>query len=643
MPTAKMTGTRIFAFICLGLALVTAALYWPTLHHGFIVYYDDNVYITDNPQVTAGLTGPGITWAFRTGYAANWHPLTWISHMLDCQLYGVNPAGHHLTNLLFHIANSLLLFLWLSRLTGTVWRSALVAALFAWHPVHVESVAWVAERKDVLSAFFWLLTLIAYTRYAHKRSNGEKPGATLDYLLALFFFACGLMSKPMVVTLPFVLLLLDYWPLARCSCFRPQVSGPEQSSTLNPQLSTKSVFGLIYEKLPFFALAGAGCVVTYFAQKSGGAFWSSNALPFNLRADNALMAYVRYISKTFWPSDLALIYPYPHRWPAGLVLGAALVLVIWSVLFLWRARPNPYLFTGWFWFLGTLVPTIGLVQVGVQSMADHYLYLPAIGLFILVAWGLNELVAFRPRWQPVVVLLATTALAGCLVQARIQLGFWQSSLTLFSHTVEVTTDNYAAYNCLGDVLEQAGLKDKARWFYTQSVLVQPDFPLGQFNLGMSLLANGQPAEASNHLAIAAQLMPHNPDVQYDFGIFLRQQGRPEDALARFQTAIRDKPDFPAALNDLAWILATDSDPKLRSGAEAVRHARRACDLTHNQQAALLMTLSAACAEAGRFPDAINAAQTARDLAATAGQKNLAVQNEELLRLYRAGKPYREKH
>ncbi|MFZ0825946.1 MAG: tetratricopeptide repeat protein [Verrucomicrobiia bacterium] len=623
----------------MGLALITAALYWPMLHHDFITFYDDSTYLTDNPHVNSGLSAPGVIWAFQSGYAANWHPLTWISLMLDCQLYGLNPWGHHLTNLLLHLANTLLLFLWLNQLTGALWRSAFVAALFAWHPVHVESVAWAAERKDVLSGFFWMLTLFAYTRYAQPRSRAEGRETNANssvqafdsrpsipsYLLALFFFACGLMSKPMVVTLPFVLLLLDYWPLNR---FKP------------PYLA-RTTAHLIVEKLPFFGLALAGSVITYSVQQAGGAFWSSNVLPLPLRAENALVVYVRYLSKIFWPTDLALIYPYPHRWPAMMVAGAALVLAMWSALFLWRARRNPYLFTGWFWYVGSLVPTIGLVQVGVQSMADRYLYLPSIGLFILVAWGLNELVNFHPSWHKPVVLFCSTALAGCLLVTQIQLSYWQNNLTIFLRTIRVTTDNYAAYTLLGNVLEKSGHQAEAMSLYSESVRVQPDFPMGQFNLGMLLLESGRAEEASNHLAIAAQLMPHNPEVQYDLGVFLRQRGNPTDAVARFQAALQARPDFPGALNELAWIRATSPDPKLRSGPDAVRLAKRACELTQNQQAALLTTLSAANAEAGRFPDAVAAAQKAAGLATAAGQNKIAAQNEELLKLYQAGKPYRE--
>jgi protein O-mannosyl-transferase len=466
--------------------------------------------------------------------------------------------------------------------------------------------------------------LLAYTRYAEK-STVHSPQSKVYYGLSLLTFAGGLMSKPMVVTLPFVLLLLDYWPLARFS----------------PPGSIRTALKLVVEKLPFFALALAGSIITYRVQQSGGAFWSSEVLPLPLRLENALMVYSRYLSKIFWPVDLALIYPYPHRWPAILLLSAALMLAAWSALFLWRARRNPHLLTGWLWFLGTLVPTIGLVQVGVQSMADRYLYLPGIGLFLAVAWGLNDFAQWLPPARKMVMLAGMAALAGCLVVTRVQLSCWQNSLTVLRHTVNVTTDNYAACNLLGNVLEKAGRKDQALQLYEESVRLQPDFPMGQFNLGMLLLETGQPAAASNHLAIAARLMPRHAEVQYDLGLFLRRYGSPADAIDRFRAALAARPDFPGALNDLAWILATAPDPKLRSGAEAVRLAERACALTQNRQAGYLTTLAAACAETGRYDDAIATIQTAAELARAAGQKEIVAQDDELLKSFRAQRALRK--
>jgi tetratricopeptide (TPR) repeat protein len=680
MFTAKLTKNQLSALICLALALVTTALYWPIIHHNF-VNFDDDDYITNNSHVQAGLTWAGVIWAFQTGAAANWHPLTWLSHMLDCQLYGLNPGGHHSTNLLFHVANTLLLFLWLRQLTGALWRSAFVAALFAWHPLHVESVAWAAERKDVLSAFFWMLALIAYTRYA-RESKVQGPKSKVFYGLSLLAFACGLMSKPMVVTLPFVLLLLDFWPLERFSSFKFQVSSSEESSTaprmpsgLNIQRSTESAFRLICEKLPFFALTLAASVVTYSVQTSGRTLWSPAERPFLSRVANALWAYERYISKTFWPADLSIFYPYPQYWPAGLAIGAALLLAMWSGLSIWRARQNPYLPVGWFWFLGTLIPTIGLVQVGSQSMADRYMYIPSVGLFILVAWGVNDFLNWRPHWRRITTFAGGVALAGCLVGTEIQLSYWQNSIKLFRHAIEVTTDNFVAYTCLGETLSDLGLKKEAMEFCGEAVKISPNSPVAQYNFGMALLQNDKLDEALAHLDAAGRLAPHNSEVQYNLGLFLLLHNKPDEAASHFaaalverpdfaeahyhlaqalsqqhkskeaifhyREALRLKPDFADALNELAWILATASDSGLRSGTEAVQLAKRACELAQNKQAAFLTTLSAAYAETGRFSDAIATAQIAGKLAQTAGQKKIAAQGGELLKLYQAGYPFRE--
>ena len=539
------TPKKNTAAVACALALITLALYLPMLRHGF-VNYDDPDYITGNKHVMAGLTWSSIVWAFQSGDAANWHPLTWISHMLDCQLFGLNPTGHHLTNLLFHTANTLLLFLLLNRLTGALWRSAFVAALFAWHPLHVESVAWASERKDVLSAFFWMLTLLAYTRYAQKRSLNPHP-STFSYFLALLMFACGLMSKPMIVTLPFVLLLLDFWPLQRfsLSAFRFPV-----------------FLRLFVEKIPFFALTVASCFITLLVQH--GARWSSTALTLDFRIANALMSYVRYLSKTFWPTDLALIYPYPHNWPPGGVIAAAVVLVMLSAIFVLQAKRFPYLAVGWFWFLGVLVPAIGLVQVGVQSMADRYTYLPSIGLFILVVWGLNDLLNSQPQKPLIVAIVGTLALAGCIAATTIQLSYWKNSLTIFLHTVKVTTDNYAGYDCLGKSLEDIGKTQQAASLYAQCVQLEPDYPMGQFDLGMALVEQNKPDDASNHLAAAVQLDPRNPVMQFDFGVFLSQHGQPDAAAAHFQAALAAQPDFPEAHEQLNLISQRTNAPPNRS-------------------------------------------------------------------------------
>jgi protein O-mannosyl-transferase len=532
----ELPRKQLIAAIGIALAAGTLALYSPTLFHAFI-NYDDPDYILDNPHVKAGLTWPGIVWAFKNSYAANWHPLTWISHMTDCQLFGLSPAGHHLINILFHATNTVLLFILLYNLTGAVWRSAFVAALFAWHPLHVESVAWASERKDVLSAFFWMLTLIFYARYAKARGSPKHLEAIMSYFLALLMFACGLMSKPMVVTLPFVLLLLDFWPLSRFA-------------DKDSRFSIKSFVGLILEKIPFFCLMLASCAITLFAQKN--ALWSAS-LPLDFRVANTAMAYVRYISKIFLPTDLALIYPYPHFWPQSGVIAAISVLVVLTLVFILAAKRCPYLIVGWLWFLGTLVPVIGLVQVGVQSMADRYTYLPAIGIFILVAWAANDLFKPSPEKVRICTLAGSAVLLACVVLTSFQLSYWRNSLTIFLHTVQATTDNYAADDCLGKTWENAGRLDRAQECYEEAVHLEPDFPMAQFDLGMNLLAMGHPADASNHLAIAVQLWPHNPDIQYDFGVFLWQRGNSGEAAKHFTAAMADRPDFTQARQILEQI------------------------------------------------------------------------------------------
>jgi protein O-mannosyl-transferase len=711
---------------CLLLVLLTLALYWPVTDHRFI-NFDDDQYVTGNFHVNAGLTWSGIVWAFQSGYAHNWHPLTWISHMLDCQLFGLNPAGHHLTNLLFHIANSVLLFLFLNRTTGTTWRSGFVAALFAWHPVHVESVAWVAERKDVLSTFFWMLTLLAYARFLEEsKARSPKPKVPGQkskgfYIGALLAFACGLMSKPMVVTLPFVLLLLDFWPLQRLNA---------------------STFPLRFvEKIPFFALALGSSTVTFLVQR--GAVAPLDTLPFSFRIANAMVSYLRYVSKVFWPADLAILYPIPALQSPGWVFSSIIFVLVCSVLFVWLARRYPYLFVGWFWYLGTLIPVIGLVQVGVQSMADRYLYIPGIGLFILMVWGFNALSVNWPQRKWIAAGTGIAVVAGCTLVCRAQLQYWQNSIVLFSHAKAVTPDNYVTDNHLGEafdateqfdraipVLEASvrinphnvrglselgtalaqegklpeaiecfrkavqlrpndavlhydlgaellenGLLDEAAAQLLTALQLNPNFAAAHRSLAAVLLIRGETAEAINHFSEAVHLNPGWADAHFDYGLALLNnhqpaeaaaqfskmvglapgqakghfrlaqalflQHQPQEAVDEFWKALRLDPEFTEALNELAWILATDPDPELRSGTVAIHLAERACTLTHYQAPAFLTTLSAAYAEAGRFPEAIKTAQQARDLASAAGQKDLVYRNERLLQLYQSQRPYRQ--
>jgi tetratricopeptide (TPR) repeat protein len=351
----------------------------------------------------------------------------------------------------------------------------------------------------------------------------------------MIFFACGLMSKPMVVTLPFVLLLLDFWPLQR--------------------FNNLSVQRLLLEKIPFFALTLASCLITMSAQS--GARWTNTALSLDFRLANALMSYIRYIAEMFWPDSLAIIYPYPHYWPITGVLAVAALLAVASGIFIWQAKRLPYLSVGWFWFLGVLVPTIGLVQVGIQSMADRYTYLPSIGLFIVVVWGVSDLLNSLPDKTKIAALLGGVALAGCLAVTSNQLRYWRDTVSLFAHAVDVTKDNYAAYDCLGTALGNIGKTDAAGACFTRCVQIEPDYPLGQFHLGMALLEKNRPNEASNHLASAVQLAPHDAVMQFDFGMFLAQHGRPNDAAAHFNAALAARPDFPEARQQLE-LLKTNS-------------------------------------------------------------------------------------
>lgn len=519
-----------FFLIVLVLLLGTLALYWPVTTHPFIIF-DDDEYIAANPNVNRGLNWANTVWAFTTTTAANWHPLTWISHQLDCTLFGQNAGGHHLMNVLLHALNALLVFFLLRKTTGALWRSAIVAALFAWHPLRVESVAWASERKDVLCAFFCLLTLLAYVRKSgvgSRESGVRSQESVFYYALALFFFACALMSKPMAVTLPFVLILLDVWPLKRFSL-----------SAFSFPLLKK----LLLEKIPFFALTFASCVATFLAQHGGGAV---SPVEWQYRLMNVPITYARYISKTFWPDNLSLVYPYVYHWPPLAVVGSILLIVVVTGLALLVLRSRAWLATGWFWFLGTLVPTVGLVQVGAQSMADRYTYLPTVGLLIVVVWGAAELLQRTAHGKILSIALIIVALVGCALQTPKQLAYWRDTITLFRHALEVTTDNYVAANVLGKAYEVNGDAAHALVLYRSAVEIEPRFPQSQFNYGMMLLAFRDREGAVQHLQAAAALEPRNADVQFNLGVFFAEQQSWTNAVNCFSNALIARPDFPQA-------------------------------------------------------------------------------------------------
>jgi tetratricopeptide (TPR) repeat protein len=551
-------STHTTLALCALLIALTLALYWPVRTYDF-VNFDDPDYVSANPMVQAGLTRDSIRWAFTQAHSSNWHPVTWMSHMLDCQFFGLNAGAHHLVNAGFHAVNAALVFVLLVHLTGARWRSAVVAALFAWHPLHVESVAWISERKDVLSAFFGLLCLLAYVRYVNE-SKGQSVKAKAAYALALVFFALGLMSKPMLVTWPFVMLLLDYWPLRRF-----------ERSTLNPQPLTLP--RLLLEKLPFFALAVASSVVTVIAQRGSGATVPLDALPLSARLAQMPASYVRYLGKTFWPENLAAFYPYtPAEWDAPLTLAGVMVLVTVSTWAVVQLRRRPFLAVGWFWFLGTLVPVIGLVQVGRQSIADRYTYLPHIGLFLAVVWFAAE--GFERIRLPRRVRGACVGavLVLCVALTAGQIPQWRDTATLARHATRVTQGNYVAHAQLAAALTLEGRYDEALTECVKALKFRPTY-----------------AEAHNTMA-----MIHT------------RQGQFEKAMAAYHEAIRCDATYPDAHHGLAEL-------HFRQGqwAEAEQAAREAVRLWPMHLGALY-TLASALHNQGKLEEAV---ATYRQLAA----------------------------
>ena len=517
-------------WVSLGLLVAVAGAYWPVRRFGF-VRFDDPLYVTENPHVLGGLTLPGLQWAFTSGHAANWHPVTWLSHMLDVQIFGVDAGAHHAMSALLHVVTSALLFSALFRMTRCALPSLLVAALFALHPLHVESVAWVAERKDVLSACFWMLTLLAYDRYV------RNPAAR-RFGWVVLFFALGLMSKPMVVTLPFVLLLLDAWPLRRLALWPTWAS-------MRPML---------LEKLPLFALSAASAAVTVLAQSRGGAVASSARLPLTERLGNAVVSYGAYIGKMLWPAHLAAYYPYPDPLPATHVALGAVVLVATSVVAVRLARRRPYVLVGWLWYLGTLVPVIGIVQVGTQAMADRYSYLPLVGLFVALAWALHDLTEADPRRRRPVLLVAGALVVLCTAVTRSQVRHWESSRTLWTHALAVKSGNYAAHTYLGNALANAGSVDSAIAEYAEALRLNPDFPEAHNNLGPALVSQGRTDAAISHFAAAIRLRPDYADAHNNLGVALASQGKLEAAVAAYREALRIDPEHAHAHGNLGLAL-----------------------------------------------------------------------------------------
>lgn len=530
---AKM---RILVLTCIALFIVTMAVYMQTGNYQFV--YDDKDYVTNNLHVASGITGENIMWAFTSTHSANWHPITWLSHMADVQLFGMDPRGHHLTNVVIHTVSSLLLLLLLFRVTGAPWQSSFVAALFALHPLHVESVAWVAERKDVLSAFFWFLTLLLYAEYAAKR----KPAL---YLFTLFSFVLGLMSKPMLVTLPIVMLLMDFWPLGR---FKHEVQEQE------PNNLTGRVRALITEKIPFFACSLFSGIVTIYAQQKVGATSSLDELPFLLRAENALTAYVKYLIKTLWPHDLAVLYPMPSSFPLWQVIGSLLVLLVISAAAIRFGRRFPYLPVGWFWFLITLLPVIGLLQVGSQSMADRYMYIPMTGLLIMAAWGIPNLTKRLQHQKTLLALIAGVVIAASAALTWSQSGYWRDDISLYRHTLQVTSGNYLIVYNLGHALAEQGDLDGAIQEYQEALRIKPDYAKAHSSLGIAFTQKGNLDAAIHEYQEALRINPYDAQSHSNLGIAFAQKGDLDSAIHAFQEALRINTDYLDAHNNLEFAL-----------------------------------------------------------------------------------------
>jgi len=547
-----MTRTRYKLMLLLIIVVVLA--FWRVTQNGFIPY-DDGPYVQRNSHVQSGLTLRGLVWAFTTTTENNWHPLTWISHMLDWEIFGDRVGGHHAVSLLLHLLNTVLLFLLLEYMTGSTWRSAFVAGLFGVHPLHVESVAWVAERKDVLSTFFGMLAFVAYVCYATRKEHGSKSG--FAYFAVIVAYALSLMSKPMLVTFPFVLLLLDYWPLGRfrkCTG-RPGCSAVEHRKDYGTSMRYSR---LLFEKIPLVAMSLASCVMTYVVQRE--ALSSFDRIPLGVRLGNAVVAYVTYVYRMFNPRNLAVFYPYPTSGLGVWNVVASLVVILGVSYYSLRVRRSrPYFPVGWFWYLGTLIPVIGLVQVGAQATADRYTYIPLIGLFIVLGWSLPV--------NRYVYGIAIVALGVC---TSIQVSYWRDGITLFRRAITVTEGNYLAHNNLGAALEEAGRLEEAALHYSRTISLRPDDALAYNNLGNVCTRLGRLRDAAKHYQRALELMPKNAAIRNNLGLVLFRQGRLDEAESQYRTAISLKPDYAEAHLNLGILL-------VQKGLfdEAVKHLLKA--------------------------------------------------------------------
>lgn len=607
--------------VVVALAFMTLVVFSPVWTHEFLLY-DDTMYVTNNAVVGAGLTWRGVIWAFTTTFTGNWHPLAWLSHMADVEAFGMVPRWHHLVNLILHVINAVLLFLVLRAMTGALWRSAMVAALFAVHPLHVESVAWVAERKDVLSAMFWMLALAAYLGYT------RRSGAVRYAAVALAFFL-GLLAKPMVITLPFVLLLLDYWPLGR---FDP-------GAPMWPRLRV-----LVWEKTPLAALAFAAGVMTLYAQRAGGNVEDVEHLSVSARFANTGVAYVEYLAKTVWPRDLAAFYPHPATLPGGIpwwhaALAAVVLLAITGAV-LRAGRRRPYLAVGWLWYLGTLVPVVGLIQVGQQGLADRYTYIPLIGLFIGAVWGVADLAQGEPSRRRAAGGVGAAVLLSAAIATWIQTGYWRSTVTLFEHALHATGNNRVAHLQLGAAYARLGRYDDAAVQYRAALAMKPHSVEANNNLGIVLAQAGRPDEAAVWFRAALHIRPDDARLHANLARASRQMGRIPEAVEHYREAVRLDPLAWDVVMNLAWLLATDADATVRNPSEAVALAEAANRMTGRVHPKVLDTVAAAYAAAGRYDEAAETAEHAQSAALARGETRLAAEVDERITRYQSRQPYR---
>jgi len=669
--TTRFYSPLTTLIICLFLVAISLAVFGQTIRYDF-VNFDDDLYVYNAPVIKAGITIQGLALAVIAPHARNWHPLTTISHMLDCQLYGLKASGHHGTNVLLHTIAVLLLFFVLRQMTTAVWKSAIVATLFAIHPLHVESVAWVSERKDVLSAVVFLLMLSAYVRYTRTHS-------ITHYLVVAVLFVAGLMSKPMLVTVPFILLLVDYWPLGRFG----ERSSVEDDKHLSPGNEKRTITSLLLEKIPLLVLSAAACGITFVLQKrAAGAI---PPLPLLWRAQNALVSHIIYIWKTVWPTRLAIFYPHPNNtltiWQ---VAGAMTLLSAITLAAIVLRKQRPYLFTGWFWYVGMLVPVIGLVQVGEQGHADRYTYLPHIGLFMLAVWLVADLTGVHKSRARFAVAAAGVIIVALGWAAVIQTSYWRNSETLWTHALAVTSDNDLAHNNLAylytdrgeldkaishfeaasrirsrkldphynvgsafvemnlaDALGLKGQADEAMLHYEEAIKLVPNYADAYYNRGNILFANGRVDEAIADWEKTLQIQPNDADAHTCLGNALLRQGLRTEAIAHYEKAMVLAPEDPHSRNNIAWLLATSCDATIRDGAKAVGFANEAVQFSGGREPSFLRTLAAAYAESGRFSEAVAAARQASVIATMQGKTKLANSLEKDLVLYRSRLPLRE--